>query len=53
MLDPPITFRQSYMAAMTVGKSGPEVEKVGKSRAEVDELWNGLKAILAKAAKVQ
>lgn len=53
VLDPPITFRQAYMAAMTVGKSGPEVEKDGKSRAEIDELWDGLKAIITKAAKVQ
>ena len=53
VLEPPLTFRQAYMAAMTVGKSGPEVEGDGKAREEIDELWEGLKALLAKSDKGQ
>ena len=29
VIESPITFRQAYMSAVTVGKSGPEVEKSG------------------------
>ena len=32
VIDAPITFRPAYMAAVTVGKSGPEVEKNGVAR---------------------
>jgi chromosome partitioning protein len=48
VLEPPLTFRQAYMAAMTVGKSGPEVEADGKARDEIDALWRGLRALLPK-----
>jgi chromosome partitioning protein len=46
VLPPPLTFRNAYMAAMTIGKSGPEVEADGKAREEIDELWAGVKAQL-------
>ncbi len=52
VLEPPLTFRQAYMAAMTVGKSGPEVEKDGAARAEIDALWTAVKA-LASQKKVR
>jgi chromosome partitioning protein len=53
VLEPPLTFRQAYMAAMTVGKSGPEVEGDGKARQEIDELWAGARALLGKLKKVR
>jgi len=53
VLDPPLTFRQAYMAAMTVGKTGPEVEADGKARAEVDELWSGVRNLLGKLKRVR
>lgn len=51
VIEAPITFRQAYMAAVTVGKSGPEVEKEGIARREIDALWAAVKklAIAAKA----
>jgi chromosome partitioning protein len=52
VLDPPIMFRMSYMAAMTVGKSAAEVDPDGKTGAEIDELWDGLKAVVARTLKV-
>ena len=39
VIETPITFRQAYMSAVTVGKSGPEVEKNGVARQEIDALW--------------
>ena len=46
VIDAPITYRTSYMAATTVGKSGPEVEKGGVARREIDALWNAVKRII-------
>ena len=46
MIETPITFRQAYMAAVTVGKSGPEVEKSGVARKEIDALWAAVKKLL-------
>jgi chromosome partitioning protein len=45
VLEPLVTFRQAYMAAMTVGKSGPEVERDGAARREVDALWKAVKQL--------
>ena len=42
VLDPHITFRNAYMAALTVGKSGPEVDKTAVARKEIDALWAGV-----------
>jgi chromosome partitioning protein len=36
---PIITYQQAYMAALTVGKSGPEIDKEGDARAEIEALW--------------
>jgi cellulose biosynthesis protein BcsQ len=46
VIDAPITFRQAYMAAVTVGKSGPEVEKNGVARREIDALWSAVKKLV-------
>jgi chromosome partitioning protein len=51
VLGPRLTFRQAYMAAMTVGKSGPEVEKDGAARREVDALWKAVKQLASMQAK--
>ena len=48
MIDAPITIRQAYMAAVTVGKSGPEVEKGGVARKEIDALWAAVKKLLTE-----
>ena len=51
VIESPITFRQAYMSAVTVGKSGPEVEKSGVARKEIDALWAAVKKLLpGKAA---
>lgn len=45
-----IVNRKPYMAAMTLGKSGPEL-KDGKAAAEeIDALWNEMKALVRKVA---
>ena len=46
VIDTPITFRPAYMAAVTVGKSGPEVEKNGVARKEINALWEVVKKLL-------
>jgi chromosome partitioning protein len=46
VLDTAITFRQAYMAATTVGKSGPEVEKGDVARREIDALWASVLELL-------
>ncbi|HEX5958088.1 MAG TPA: ParA family protein [Hyphomicrobiaceae bacterium] len=43
---PVITYRPAYMAALTVGKSGPEVDKAGTARAEIEELWAAVNKVL-------
>jgi chromosome partitioning protein len=48
VVDAPITFRPAYMAAVTVGKSGPEVEKGGVARKEIDALWAAATKLLAE-----
>jgi hypothetical protein len=47
---PVITFQPAYMAALTVGKSGPEVEKDGDARKEIDALWAAVNKLLAERA---
>jgi len=51
VLEPRLTFRQAYMAAMTVGKSGPEVERDGAAQREVDALWKAVKQLAIMAVK--
>jgi chromosome partitioning protein len=48
VIETPITFRPAYMAAVTVGKSGPEVEKGDAARKEIEALWVAVKKILAE-----
>jgi len=48
VIETPITIRQAYMAAVTVGKSGPEVEKGDAARKEIDALWAAVKKLLAE-----
>jgi len=38
------------MAAMTVGKSGPEVEKGGVARKEIDALWAAVMSLISEKA---
>jgi chromosome partitioning protein len=45
---PIITYQQAYMAALTVGKSGPEVDKEGDARAEIEALWIEVNKLLEK-----
>lgn len=45
VLNTTITFREAYMAAMTVGKSGPEVDRKGAAISEIDALWEEVKAL--------
>jgi hypothetical protein len=41
------------MAAMTLGKSGPEVEIDGKAREEIEQLWGATMTFLTKLKKVR
>jgi chromosome partitioning protein len=50
VIETPITFRPAYMAAMTVGKSGPEVEKGGVARKEIDALWAVVMSLVSEKA---
>jgi chromosome partitioning protein len=42
VLDAHLSFRSAYMAALTVGKSGPEVDKSEVSRKEIEALWSSV-----------
>lgn len=53
VLDSLLSFRQAYMAAVTVGKSGPEVERNGVARKEVDALWRQVKGLVLTPEKVR
>ncbi len=44
-----IGYRKAFVSAMTVGKSGVEIEKDGQCRKEVDALWAALKKSVGKA----
>lgn len=41
-----IAHRAAYLAAVTSGRSGPEVERDGKARREIDALWAEITAKL-------
>lgn len=49
----PITHRAAYLGAMTSGKTGPEVDKTGVAREEVESLWGEVKALLRPPRKVK
>ena len=51
VLDTPVTFRPAYMSAVTVGKSGPEIEKNGAARKEIEALWDAMTEMLAERVK--
>jgi chromosome partitioning protein len=44
-----IAHRQSYLGAMTSGRTGPEIERDGKCKEEIDGLWDEIKKTLAKS----
>lgn len=46
VLDTLVSYRMAYIAAMTVGKSGPEIEKDGLARKEIDALWKSIKELV-------
>jgi len=46
VLDAHLSFRSAYMAALTVGKAGPEVDKSPVARKEIDALWAEVLATL-------
>ena len=48
VVETPIMFRPTYMAAATVGKSGPEVEKGDAARKEIEALWAAIKKLTAE-----
>jgi chromosome partitioning protein len=48
VIDAPLSYQEAYMAAATVGKSGPEVQKSGEARKEIEALWGAVKKLLAE-----
>lgn len=44
-----IGMRKPFVAAMTLGKSGPEIDKAGPASKEIDALWTELQAFVKKA----
>jgi chromosome partitioning protein len=48
-----IAHRAPYLAAMSSGRTGPEVERDDKCAAEVDGLWNEIKEALAKSERLR
>ena len=51
VIEPPICFRQAHMAAPTVGKSAPELDREGPAAREIDALWKNVKAFMAGSSK--
>jgi chromosome partitioning protein len=47
-----IACRKPYVSAMTLGKTGAEIDKQG-ARPEVDALWAEIKRLMAKQSKVR
>lgn len=52
VLDTLITYRRAYIAATTLGKTGPEYDKDGRCREEIDALWSAVKLMVSKSTKV-
>jgi hypothetical protein len=48
VIDAPLTYQEAYMAAVTVGKSGPEVEKGDGAHKEIEALWVAVRKLLAE-----
>jgi chromosome partitioning protein len=51
LLEPTIPMRNAYAAAMTVGKTGAEVERGADARKEVDALWEAVKRFAARKVR--
>jgi chromosome partitioning protein len=49
VLQPPIPFRQAYMAAPGHGKTAAEMKDEDKAAAEIDALWHAVKKMAANA----
>jgi chromosome partitioning protein len=49
VLDESISFRTQYMAALTQGKAGQELDKGTAIRAEIDALWGAILKALPEA----
>lgn len=41
-----VSHRMAYIAAMTVGKSAPEIERGNDARKEIDALWSELRELV-------
>lgn len=48
-----ITHRVAYLGAMTSGKTGPEVERDGQAKKEIDALWTEIKASVRKTKRAR
>lgn len=48
-----VTYRRAYIAASTLGKTGPEIERDGKCKAEISALWLEVKAFVSQSTKVR
>lgn len=46
-----IGYRMAYISAMTLGKSGPEVERGSDARSEIDALWAEVKELVRASTK--
>jgi cellulose biosynthesis protein BcsQ len=46
VIDAPLTYQEAYMAAATVGKSAPEVERGDDAHKEIEALWAVVKKLL-------
>jgi len=44
-----IGLRKSYVSAMTVGKTGAEIDRNGVAKAEIDRLWKSVQKLTQKA----
>lgn len=53
LLEPLIAYRRAYIAAMTAGRSGPEVERGGGCASEIDGLWASVKKMVAQGPRVK
>jgi chromosome partitioning protein len=51
VLEPVLATRTAYMSGMTVGRTGPEMDKAGEAAAEIDALWEAVKAFTVNATK--
>ena len=46
-----VSLRKAYVSAMTVGKSGAEIDRDGKAREEINALWSSIKRLASKSSK--